>query len=629
MQIGVSFIMRHLLCSLLLQLTTSLFFAACVLAQEDTPSKEPSQEPANLVITPNRTPTDVGSIGSSITVLDQSYLENLTTPFVSEALRSVPGLEVVSTGAPGQVTSVFIRGANSDHTLILIDGMRINNNSTGGVDLADLRLEDVERIEIIRGPQSVVYGSEAIGGVINIVTSRPSAGLALKSLSEGGSFGTYRQDLSVSSGNEDLRIRAGAGYLSSDGFSSASEKNGNSERDAYENTYASLAIAAPFASDGLAEASTRYLKGETDLDGFEFGRGPVDDPNYTQSHEMTLASVALSKPINETMKPRLELGFVDEDYLGEDPDTAFNAYEFTSRSYQTSALLPMKVSDSQEVLLGFSYERREAQNLGSFDEADDVEGLFVHNQWSIPDLASLGMGMRYDHVSSFGEELTYRLALSAPVKASNGRFKSSLGTGFKAPSLSQLYFPGYGNPDLDAEKSLGWDMGWEQSFLEQTLTYNITFFHNSFKDLIAYDSTSMIPTNISEGRAYGFENEVRALPSEFLEVAVSYTYTDSEKEDSGDPLPRRPKHSAKADLILGPYEQIKASASFRISRDREEFSGEKMDDYEVCDLGLSYDFSPSVQPYIKVHNLFDQDYEEVTGYESPDLSIFAGVKVRM
>ncbi len=606
--------------------------AACAaiicLLHPATGISEESRENQNpeLVITANRYPTAREQVGSSISVVDEDEIEKRKTTTVLETLRSLPGLEVVQNGGPGRTASIFIRGADSDHTLVLIDGIRANDNTSGQFNFANLKAENIERIEVLRGAQSVLYGSEAIGGVINIITKKADEGLNVSGSAEGGSYGTQQYRSTFAWGSEHFHTSTTASYFDTDGISSAASNRGNPEADAYDNFSISNRSGVRFLDDGTADFTLGYSNSRTELDGFEFGVGAIDDPNATQEDDNIFASLVISKSISETLTPSIELGFVDIDTKGVDPDTEFNNFTIDGQTQSVTTKVDVIMPWEGVLSIGHSYENRKGENKGSFDERRDVNSVFGQKQYSYAERLFLTGGVRYDHDSDFGDETTFRLTSAYLLLETGTRFHASYGTGFKAPSFNELYFPNFGNPDLEAEKSWGYDVGIEQELIVDRVTLDVTFFHNEIDDLITFDSTTFLAANIAESKALGIESTLALELLEWLEGNLAYTYTDSENKTTGGVLPRRPRHRGSLQLFASPLEGLETSTTLVVVNSRRESDGNKMDNYAVVNMAASYAVNQHIEPFVRIDNLFDESYEEINGYGTPGFSVYAGIK---
>ncbi len=361
-------------------------------------------EADEVVVTATRTERSIKTVGSSVTVISRDDIERSGHIYALELLRSVPGVEVTQSGGPGKTTSVFMRGSASSQTLVLIDGVRVNSSTSGGYDFADLSTADIERIEVLRGPQSTLYGSEAIGGVVSITTRK--GGETVKSASvEGGSLGLFGARGSVR-GGESHPFSASVSYEQWDGVSAASESAGNTEEDGYENISASFTLGGELGG-GRYDAIVRVFEGESDLDGFGMS-GPEDALNYVRTREGLLAGLTFFHDLGDASDWSLHLGVNDESIEGVDPVVTFNNYTIDSQVVDVDVQMNSELSASHLGTAGYSFEQREGENVGSFDESTDISAVFVQDQWTVRERMYLTLGTRIDDHSEFGNETTYR-----------------------------------------------------------------------------------------------------------------------------------------------------------------------------------------------------------------------------
>jgi vitamin B12 transporter len=579
-----------------------------------------------IVVTANRVPSPAESVGSSVTVLGREEIERRHEESVLDLLRTVPGLEVSRTGGPGAVASVFIRGANSNHTLVLIDGVRAINTS-GGFDFSGLTADNVERIEVLRGPQSTLYGSEAIGGVVSITTRRGRPGFHADLDARAGSLDTRDARLTVDGGSGRFDYSVSVADRRTDGVSAASELRGNTEEDPFSDQTFSGRFSFSLPAAGRLDLVARHVDADSSLDGFTIGVGPTDDPNFTQRRRVSVASLQLFQPVASWWNLRVHANASRDESRLHDPDTDFNNADFESRLGELSAQSEFGLSPSDTLVVGVSRERRQGETVSAaYDESLDVDSAWIENDWSWRERLHVTAGARHDRYSRSGEETTYRVTGS--YLASPWRLHGSVGTGFRGPSFDELFFPFAGNPDLDPESSRGWDAGVERSFLGGAVTAGVTWFENRFRDLIAFDFTTFAFANVRRAESRGAEASLRARPGAGTQVQASYTYDDTEDLATGLPLARRPKHRLALTGLFEPVDRFQGSASLVAVRDRIDSDGTEMDDYERLDLSLSYRVRPWLEPYLLLENVLDTEYEEVNGYTAPGFLAFLGLRFR-
>ena len=414
-----------------------------------------------IVATASRWEEPAEQVPQDMTIITRADIEKKGAHFVADLLRLQPDLQIVQNGGPGMFTSLMMRGGGSNQVLVMIDGIKFNSPSTGSTDLSGLLASDIERIEIIKGPQSTLYGSEAMAGVVNIITKKGAGKLKADLSVEGGSFSTVKTSGSISGGTDRLNYRLSATWFDTDGIPIA--KNG-SVPNGYTNKSVSARLGANPADNSSVELNLRYGKDKTQLDNYNFGSGPVDTLNYVQDRENYLVAVTGKIFPWEKYEQSLTLSYLRDDLNSTDPVTAYNNYRIKTTTklldwQHTIDIHPLTITG------GFAYRYESAENEGAFDQSIDNKAGYLNTKLGlIDDTLILNAGLRYDDHSTFGDAFTYRTGLLYNLKPLEMRFKANLGSGFRAPSLNELYYPFYGNLDLKPEKSTGYDVGVEKDF---------------------------------------------------------------------------------------------------------------------------------------------------------------------
>lgn len=615
-----------------------VLFVACfmnpwsVSAQESEDNQTEDKSRPQLVITANRFPVSIDQVGSSVTVIDSEQIKKKGYFSVAEVLRDVPGVEIVQSSTVGSVSSIFIRGGESDHTLLLIDGVRANDNNIGAFDISNLKAENIERIEILRGPQSVLYGSEAIGGVVNIFTKKTSKGLGVSASTQGGSYGTQEHKATLGVAGETYSSSTTLSYFRTDGISAAAKNRGNSEKDFYDNLSISNGSRVQVPGGVDIDFSFRYFTANLEVDGFEFGTGAVDDLNAEQDTDTIASSAKLHKAFSDVLAATVELGVLDVDSKGSDPDTAFNNYKIDNQTQSVTTKLDYTPDVAKETDLVFSlghvYEIRKGRNAGNFNQTRDVNSFFLENQLGFYKRLFMTLGVRTDHDSIFGDRTTFRTTLASLFSNTGSRVHASFGTGYKAPSFNELFFPNFGNPNLKPETSWGYDVGVEQKVCEH-LTADVTVFQNVISDLITFNPSTFLAANIQEARVFGIESNLDFRFTDSLSANMNYTYTRSKDQATGRILPRRPRHRGTVGLVYHPVEKLSSNLSLILVNGRKDSDGTKMDNYERVDFSTSYQLTENIRPFVRVRNLFDQDYEEVSGFGTFGFSVYGGAEIAL
>lgn len=589
-----------------------------------------------IVVTPDRRERRRSQVGSSVTVITAEEIDRRESATVADLLRTVPGVEVARGGGPGQVTSVFVRGGSSSQTLVLIDGVRVNSSTTGAFDFADLPSDLIERIEIVRGPQSTLWGSEAVAGVVSITTRRGGDGFRVDLLAEAGQDDQRRLRAVVAGGDDRLSYSVAVSDEETDGVSAASERRGNTEKDPALRTAVAASLGAALGESGRLDFHLRYTDAEVGVDGFDFLVGPVDDPDYLQSRESLSADLRYSGSFGRVEQSVL-VGVADDDLRGDDPTDLFNNFAITSRVTQIAAQTDVRLVGASEIddgegiddtlTLGLRYEDRQGSSAGFFDESTEIVSIFVQNAWSWRDRVHLTLGARHDDHDVFGGETTWRGSFSARAGRST-RLHGSVGSGFKAPTLNDLFFPGFSNPNLSPETSTAFDGGVEHTSLGGRLLVDATYFSIDFDDLIAFDFTTFLPQNIASARSRGLEFSAEYQVSAGFKLVASQTWNETEDLGSGLALARRPEQRSVVQIFFRPARRLDGHVAWVSSRDRIDSDGSPMDDLERLDLTLHYRVSERLEPYLRIENLFDADDEVIPGFTTPGARGALGLRLR-
>jgi len=638
------------LISILLSLTLFILFPVSLFAQE----KEVILE--KVVVTATRVETPVEEIASSITVISSKEIERKQKTTVLEVLKGLPGLDVVQNGGVGGATSIFLRGANSEHTLVMIDGVEVNDPISPGrsYDFAHLTVDNIERIEVIRGPQSTLYGSDAIGGVVNIITKKGEGKPKFFLSAEGGSFTTFREATGISGGNKWVNYSFALSRFDTEGISTASKKDGNYERDGYENTSLSAKLGfKPMDNLGI-DFILRYMDAKTELDNFAGVGG--DDPNYVQKSNQFLFKTQVGLSLfNDLWIQKLGLALNDHNRDIKNKKDSQHPFDYEKGRYDGQLLKfdwqhHLQLHKTNALTFGLEYEREEGKSKYYWEslwgpgqsifpkKTANIKGYYIQDEIKLWDRLFATLGIRIDDHSRFGSETTYRVAPAYLIKETDTKIKGTFGTGFKAPTLYQLFAPAtlwgpIGNKDLKPEKSKGWDFGVEQNFFKNRVTLGATYFRNDFKDLIQFDWGQGY-INIAKAKTEGVELFASAKPIDDLTLRINYTYTDTEDKTTGEALIRRPKNKIGFDINyhflnngnvnLGViYVGKRDDLDFSISPSRRV----KLDQYTLVNLAVSYDITKNFQLFGRVENLLDKEYEEVKGFGTPGLSFFGGMKL--
>lgn len=581
-----------------------------------------------LVVTASRVAEDPAAVSSDVTVLDREVIEQSQATSVADLLRGQVGLDVAASGGPGKTTSVFLRGSNSGHTLVLIDGVRVGSATVGAFDWGNFSTSDIERIEIVRGAQSSLYGADAMGGVIQIFTRKGSEGNRVRTNAEaGGRYGTTSGDMSITGASDGgVNYALSASGLRTRGVSMAAS---GVENDAHNLTTISGRVAIP-VGDGELELIARGSDGKTGLDGF----GPADVLNYTSTTKQRVGSVRLSYPLNDSLETTLQLSRSTDKVVGRDPVTAWNNSDFSTQIDQVTWQNHIDL-ETFSILLGVDMHKDSGKSSSAgLDRSMTQTAGFTSLGWHAG-LADINTSVRYDRNSVSSNKTTYKVG-GALHPLEGLRLSANFGTGFKAPSLNDLYFPpdGFGtvgNPNLRPETSRGWDVGLRYEFKSDALKagLGVVRFEQKFNDLISWVfdpiTFGFSPVNLNKANTRGVELS-GDLAFGGMFVRANWTFLDAVDSATGDRLPRRAKDSGSF-VLGGDVAGLHAEAQVDVVGPRFSTTGnlKPMAGYHKSDLRLAYTINDMWKIKGRIENVEDKTYEEVSGYGVLGRAWYAGV----
>ncbi len=589
-------------------------------AAPDAFARQAAPVTESVVVTATAAEQDEPAVGAATTVITRERIERSGFRTVAEVLRSVPGVDLVRSGCDGSVTFAELRGANSTQTLVLVDGQRLNSPYFPGYDLSSLTTENVERIEIVRGPFSSLYGSDALGGVIQIFTRPAAPGLAGKATAEAGDAGQRAGSVFASYGSETLGVsgsyrdgRVGADRVNSDWR----EQNGALRIEGR------LAGGARIALEGAIEESDVGVPGPV-------GR-QTPHARYGSRQER------LSLPVSFSPAEGHEATLLVADVVARprfaDPDSFFSA-QTDARSLQGRASDTWTSGANR--LTGFvSFERgrvNDGSNFGPSLEGQHttIWGTGFEDSWKFAGGFTATAGLRYDDHSQFGAAWSPRATVSWLSSDSLWKLRVSGGSAFRAPTVGELYYPFSGNPGLKPEHSNSYELGVERYVPGGRIEASI--FWNDFRDLIVFDFATSLNLNVGRARTRGVEVALRQDLTRALSADAGYTYLDAQDRGSGLALIRRPRHRAFLGAVWQPIERLSLAprATFVGTRpDSDALTGARVESPSFLRLDLFARYSLGrLAPYARLENLADRQYQEVNGYPAPRRRFAAGLEAK-
>jgi vitamin B12 transporter len=594
-----------------------------------------NEDDDTIVITASGIEQPRGETGHAITVIDRDRLDQLQSATVADALRTIAGVAVAQRGPTGSQTSVFLRGGNSAQTLVLIDGVRVNDVSSpnGAFDFGALQTGNFDRIEVLRGANSVIWGSQAIGGVVSLTSLGATDSLTLRASAEGGQAGTWRTSANASGTSGALRGSFGASWQQSDGISALV---GGTERDGFDSLSANGALSIDLSRDIAVDLRGFYARGRLEYDA-PFGLGanalPVTRNRQWLGHVGLRAGLFGGRLIN-----RISFSRTDIDRDGTDPVAfSFNNFAVSGQvdryAYQGEA----NISNGLRAIFGIDHERTRTRSsfegapatLASNRVTSAYAQLIVQ---PIPSVTLTG-GVRHDDYSDYG--INTSLAANAVWSPNDGntRLRASYAEGFRAPTLSEGQ-PPFGNPALRPETAENLDVGIEQRFLGGRAMLGLTWFRRTSDDLIAFSFATFRSENIDHARSKGVELELALRPTDRLDLRASFARTDAVNRTPGALLGKRlalrPQHSAVLTADWATPWRFKLGATLTLTGDSFDDAANRvrLDGYVLAGLRAALPLGAGLEAFGRVDNLFDEKYAVVARYSTFGRGAHVGVRWR-
>ena len=615
-----------------------------------------------IVVTATRLPTPRDEVGSSVTVITAAEIERRQYRSVADALKAVPNLSVIpSGGGIGKLTVVFSRGTESNHTLFLLDGIELNDpaGTDGAVDLSNIYIGDVERIEILNGPQGTLYGSDALGAVIQVITRTGSGAPSAWGRVEGGSFDTLSQAAGFSGSNERLSWSLNLQHTRTDGISALGtafrQADGTLDNDAHENSNLGTRLVLDLSSSASIDFSGRITRTYNDLD-LNNSFVSDDSDSHGRVNQLLLGVNGRIALFNGGSEHRLGLSYTALDR--DDVDRA-DAVNSADSSHETNRGWKRKIElqndfyqiEDHVITIGLETEQdtvRSSVNASFLDFSGmpasitslvnaDIRSnaAYLQDQFAFGVLTGTA-GVRIDRHERFEHETTWRLALSRQLPSLSTRIRGSIATGFKAPTANQLFVnsvtsfgPFTGNPNLQPETSRGWELGADRNFGNDLAHAGLTYFRQNIHNLITFNSTFTSNENRDRVQIHGVEAYLNGKLGNALSASLGASTTHSTDQATGENLLRRPlrKGSLSLDYAATAAAQLGVETVYvgpRYDIDAITFARKRRGGYSLVNLTASHQKNRHLKLHARVNNLTDRTYEEPDGFAQPGIGVSVG-----
>ncbi|MES3100422.1 TonB-dependent receptor plug domain-containing protein [Sphingomonas faeni] len=610
-----------------------LLLSAAAIALPAYAQDMPDTDAPELVVTASRVAQPASEIGQAVTVIDRAEIERRQTVVISDLLATTPGVTVTRNGTLGALTGVRIRGAESDQTLVVIDGVRVNDPAStgGGFDFGNLLSSSVERIEVLRGPNSVPWGSQAIGGVVNIITAAPTEGVQARAHAEYGYADSMFASAGVSGKSGPVSGSLTGGYLKTDGISSAAS---GTERDGYRQYGATGRLGVEFAPGIGLDLRGYFADSKVEIDdGFDPETFVVADSlAYGTTQELYGYAGLHANFADGRFNNRVAFTIADinrDNFAQPGGDVSFIGRGRSERYEYQGDFRPL---DQVRIVAGVE---RENSRFNDGVTYADTGITSVYGQLIVKPLEILTItgGVRNDDHEDFGSHTTFG-ANAALAPHTGTTVRASYGEGFKAPTLYQL-FSEYGDRDLDPETARNFDIGIEQAFLDDRARVGVTYFNRRTRNQIDFDLGTFTYQNIARAEADGVEFTLALRPVDALTLTANYSYIHTENRATGanygNDLARRPTQTASVNADYRFAFGLSVGGTVSLVGDSFDDAGNttRLDGYALASVRAEVPINDRIALYGRVDNLADARYQTIAGYGTYGRAAYGGVRLRL
>lgn len=594
----------------------------------------------NIIVTASGIEQERDETGQSITVIDRETLERTQTDMISDILKTVPGVRVARNGGVGGVTSAFVRGGESSQTLVLIDGVRINDPSSpnAAFDFGSLLTGNIGRVEVLRGPNSVIWGSQAIGGVVNVQTLEPTEALAVNARAEYGYRDTASVSANISGSSGIASASIGGSLFRTDGISALAA---GTERDGYRNVSANGKLKLAFSEALSLDLRGYYNRGKVEFDD-PFGATPDTFPE-TRNRQFVGYAGLNAKLLGGRFRNRLSYTRTDLDRRGTEPNVpfSFNVNALKGKIDRFEYHAAFDIAEAATLVFGLEHERTFASTFfpaggGSTPDRAKTNVTSGFGQLILKPLTGLTLtgGIRHDDYSQYGGQTTFGANFAYTPDTGRTVFRGTFAEGFRAPTLTEALLP-FGNTALKPETAKSFDLGVEHSFLDGLIAASATYYRRTSHNLITFSFVTFQSENIARVRAEGLELGLAIRPAENLRIDANYSLVDAKSRSAdatfGNRLARRPKDNANLSIDWTSPWKLAVGASLSITGDSfDNLSNTvRLDGYTLASIRASWPLTDAIELFGRVENLFDAKYQTVSGYGTYGRNAYAGVRAKL
>ncbi len=578
---------------------------------------EEAIELSNLIVTATRTAQTIDRLSAASTVFTRQDIERLQVLSVPELLKYATGVDISESGGPGKNSSVFIRGTSSGHVLVLVDGVRIGSATLGTTPFSSLPIDQIERVEIVRGSQSSLYGSDAIGGVIQIFTRKgqhkedykPSVSID----AGGGSYDTAHVNGNISGKYKQAWYSLGASYLTTAGFNATNSKSKDNDRDGYENASFNVRAGYQFNDQYSAEAFILRSQGENEFD-TSFG---------SDRNDFVIQNIGLIANMQLTDKWLSILTFGESRDEYDQPNDDY----FNTRRRMVSLSNKINLGTNHEIIIGSDFRDDQVQSHVSYAENNryDIGGFAeYYGRWF--DLIDFNASVRGDEDEQFGSHVTGNAGFRIELAESGIDFVANFSSGYKAPTFNSLYFPNFGNPNLKPEESTTFEVGLEGG--HNWGRWMLRAYHTNIDNLISFDRTTFLAINVNKAQIDGIEGEISTQIYGWNIALNGYALSPKDRI-TNKRLPNRSQLHLGLDVSKYFFDTLNLGSTLSISNDRSFnlFSGETVKTHGsvVWDIRAAYHLNNSWTIKGKLNNLLNDQYQTNRGFNTADRNFFASI----